>query len=174
MNLGSVLIDELEEARSAGRLPAAVDEPVWVVGVNAAVAEADVTQLDGLGLAFTRLVVWSTPGDVVDVADWLDRLGQAIVGRITYLGEPLALLERDGRLRRALIRSAQPFVTADGIEYSEGWLEFDPAGKRVAFSLSRYQQSDGEVGRRPAETIVTRQVFGRLVGDLEALLSPAA
>jgi hypothetical protein len=172
MTLGELLIQQLEGCQEHGDLPASVEQPVHLVAVKTATAEVDATQIDGLGVAFARLAVSTAAGPPDNVTEWLERLGKAITGRVTYLTEPLALMERDGRSRRALLRSAPPHTTLAAVEYFEGWLSYDPAAERLTFTLNRYRHSDEDVVRQPVSMIVTRDVFARLVNDFAAVLAP--
>jgi hypothetical protein len=172
MSLGELLIQQLENCWARGDLPAPADQPVHIVATNTATVEVDATQIEGLGMAFNKLAVWTAAEAPGKAGNWLEQHGKAIAGQVTYLTESLALLECDGRIRRALLRSAPPRTTPTAVEYFEGWLDHDPAAGRLTFTLSRYRRGDGELARHPVSMIMTRDVFARLVDDLAAVLTP--
>jgi hypothetical protein len=95
--------------------------------------------------------------------DWAKRLSQ----RISYLLEQIGPLEVDQAAQQVLIRSLRPDQLPDGVEYYEVILSRLGAG---TFLLKRYKAIKGQSGRTAVDLVLTRQVLGKLVEDLEATI----
>jgi len=125
--------------------------------------EAEVYAFDTLGVSLRGLTVW---GDHRDAA--LEMLAQTISRHVTYLWEPLALIERDLEREEVQMRSAPPLVEDKAIEFYEGWLTRCDGAPR--FRLVRYRRQNGESRRTSMHITLTHEVFRRLVDDLASIL----
>lgn len=124
--------------------------------------EAEISAYDTLGVAVHALTMWGNN----DAS--LQTLAKTISERVTYLWEPLALIERDLEHQTAQMRSAPPLVEETAIEFYEGELSRQDGTLRMR--LVRYRQENGE-RRRTGETIkLTHEAFRRLVDDMAGIL----
>ena len=112
-------------------------------------------QLESVTVSAASLASASTQ----DLKDWSQRLAQ----RLTYLLESIGPLEVDEEAGKLLMRSTQPQKLADGCEYYELMLS---ATGSDSVSLHRYRSTKGVPGRDSVDMTLTREVVGRLAGDL--------
>lgn len=125
--------------------------------------EAEVYAFDRLGVSLSGLTVW---GDNRDVD--LEGLARTINQRVTYLSEPVALVERDLERQEVQMRSAPPLAGDRAIEFYEGRLTRQDGSPRL--HLARYRHEHGEPRRAPVPMTITHQVFQLLVDDLATIL----
>lgn len=125
--------------------------------------EVEVVAYDTLAMALSGLTVW---GDNAETS--LEELAQSISQRVTYLWEPLALIERDLELEEVQMRSAPPLIDDDAIEFYECRLTRTDGSPQA--HLVRYRRQNGGGRRVTVPITVTHQVFQRLVDDLTAIL----
>jgi hypothetical protein len=125
--------------------------------------EAEVYAFDTLGVSLRGLTVWGNHRDAA-----LEVLAQTISRQVTYLWEPLALIERDLEREEVQMRSAPPLVEDQAIEFYEGWLTRRDGAPR--FHLVRYRRQNGEPRRTSVQFTLTHEVFRRLVDDLASIL----
>ncbi len=142
--------------------------PTWAQSVKIALqeepiqVEADVSAYDTLGVALRGLRVRG------DSDAPLEKLAQAIGERVTYLWEPLALIEQDLERERVQMRSAPPLIEDGAIEFYAGDLT------RQAVRLTRYRQESGQRRRDRVAITLTHEIFRRLVDDLAGILHTPA
>lgn len=86
-----------------------------------------------------------------------------VVRRVTYLLEPLAVLEYDAASQSVLVRSQPPTQTPDAIMYYEAVV-----GAPGHLSLKRYSAPKSDPGRQTVDLQMTHEVLRRLVEDLAA------
>ena len=159
MTLRSDLEAELDRRAGAGDTG-----PLTVVVQNASGVrvQADVAALEKLGCNVSQVLV-SAPqlagASTQTLRDWSDELAR----RITYLLESLNPLETDEDAGRVLMRSTAPHKLPSGREYYECMLANESHGN---VSFRRYRSEAGVPGRTPVDMTLTRDVLGRLVGDL--------
>lgn len=110
---------------------------------------------DALEFATTRRPEWS--------ADELTAWGERIARRVTYLMEPLKVLEIDANEGEVQIRSDAPTPRAELRSYYEIRL-----GRAGTCRLQRYVFDETTRRRQRASCQLTREVFERLVDDLAA------
>lgn len=125
--------------------------------------EAEVFAFDTLGVSLRGLTV---SGDNREAS--LEALAQTISRHVTYLWEPLALIERDLKRQEVQMRSTPPLVKDKAIEFYEGRLTRRDRAPR--FHLVRYRRQNGESRRTSAHITLTHEVFRRLVDDLASIL----
>ena len=150
--------------------------------------DAKIRQASGSRRSFAGTVEAVTPaGRVTVVVEDADRLGvlagpvtatrpegspanvpaQAAeaVRRLTYLQEPLAVIESEDRRGRAILRSAAPRpADGGGREYNEAILD---GGGSV--SIRRYRAESGS-RRKSVPSNLSRDTLGRLSDDLVDIL----
>lgn len=121
--------------------------------------ECELLALDRLACAFSRLDFETPKLAEASTAD-LRRIGKTLADRLTYLLEPLALVEIDPDQGAAQLRSSPPQKENRRSTYYE---LLAIRGGRL--SLMRYEKPAGEP-RRQVPANVTREVFQRLAADL--------
>ena len=136
---------ELEVRTSAGRLVGQLES------------------VDNIGVGFTRLDYQSTSLANATV-DSLKALSAKIQQRLTYLLEPISLLETDTESVSIQMRSNPPQVGDDGRSYYE--LQVRRGGE---VTLRRYHKAAGQP-RQVVPAHVTREVLGRLGDDFVAVI----
>ncbi len=121
--------------------------------------EIKLSDWDRLGCLLKRICIARSQGDplALDPA--------RIEDRITYLGERLDIIERDGVGGRSILRSAPPRIDGEVISFFEMVLD-----KAKGLSLMRYQYDRRQGERTPVPASLTRDVLERLVADLIGLI----
>jgi hypothetical protein len=120
--------------------------------------ECDLEALDRLGCAVTRLSV-SSPALAAASLDRLESIGQALAAKLTYLLEPIAVLETDADEQTVQMRSQPPQRHDKQSHYYELLVG------RGRLELHRYAKDSGQP-RRCVAAHLTREVLQRLAGDL--------
>lgn len=119
----------------------------------------ELSALDTVGCAVDGLTV-STGRLAQATVEQLKRISDDLGRRLTYLLEPVALLEVDADRCSLQMRSNPPQKDDDGTRYYELLVE---RGGQVG--LCRYQKQPGQPRQR-VSALVTREVLLRLAGDL--------
>jgi hypothetical protein len=110
---------------------------------------------DGLDFATAARAEWA-PDD-------LEAWGRRIAARVTYLMEPLVVLEHDKTEGEVELRSHAPTSRGDQRAYYELRLH-----RQGSLRLSRIAFDDAARRRRPVACQMTREVLERLADDLVA------
>ncbi len=118
-----------------------------------------------VGLAFDTLDFAST-ADVSWSPVKVREVGDRIASRVTYLMEPLVVLEHDPVSGDVELRSHAPTARGDQRSYYE--LRLNSHG---ALRLSRVAFDEATRRRRPASCQMTREVLERLADDLAASIA---
>ena len=159
MTLRSDFEAELDRLVAAGTSGPATISVQDSAGVR---VQAELTAVESLGCAVSHVLV-SAPhlgtAPLPTLQKWSDELAE----RITYLLESLQPLETDDEAGRVLMRSTAPQKLPAGREYYECMLAAESSG---TVSFRRYRAEAGVPGRDPVDMTLTRDVLGRLVGDL--------
>jgi len=125
----------------------------------------NLTALDSVGVAFDNLDFVTT-----DRQDWssdaLNAWGERLAGRVTYLLEPLKVLEIDASGGEVQIRSKSPSVRADQRGFYEVRLY-----KQGMLRMERYVVDDATRQCRRTTCQFTREVLERLADDIAASAS---
>ena len=100
---------------------------------------------------------------VVTAVD-LERIGNDLASRVTYLMEPIRPIEIDADACVVQMRSTPPQKDDDGRSYYELLVR---RGGEIA--LTRYRKEPG-TPRQQIPATVTREVLLRLAGDFSAVL----
>ncbi len=125
----------------------------------------NLTALDSVGVAFDSLEFVTT-----DRQDWssqaLNAWGECLAARVTYLLEPLKVLEIDSGGGEVQIRSKAPTNRAEQRSFYEVRLY-----KQGVLRLERYAVDDSSRQRRRTPCQFTREVVERLADDIAASAS---
>lgn len=155
------------------KIAAALDENTraYVLPCSVTVEDAsnrfilNLTALDSVGVAFDNLDFVTT-----DRQDWssaaLNAWGERLAARVTYLLEPLKVLEIDAGGGEVQIRSKSPSVRADQRGFYEVRLY-----KQGLLRMERYVVDDATRQRRRTPCQFTREVLERLADDIAASAS---
>lgn len=119
--------------------------------------------VDTVGVSFTRFDYQSSTLANATV-DGLKALSAKIQQRLTYLLEPISLLETDSESVSIQMRSSPPQVGDDGRSYYELLVR---RGGEV--TLRRYHKAAGQP-RQVIAAHVTREVLARLADDFVAVI----
>ncbi|HEU5116930.1 MAG TPA: hypothetical protein VFT74_09675 [Isosphaeraceae bacterium] len=118
-----------------------------------------VRQVNSIAVESDELVFeTSSPRSLDDLNAWADRLAC----RVTYLLEPLALLESDATGTVVELRSRKPAVRSGVRSYDE--VRLDATGQ---LRLTRHAFEETTRTRRQTPFTLSREVLERLVEDLE-------
>ena len=165
MQVGNQLLGKIQQfIEQEGRKPTP-DAPLSVrVQAGTTKVEAQVSAFDSLGVAFRTLEISRENPQTS-----LEAIAQTASDRITYLWEPLALLERDLDRERIQLRSSPPYVDSEAIAFYEARLSRQNG--RVHVQMTRYRQVKGQKRRAQIPVTLTHEAFQRLVNDLDLALS---
>lgn len=170
MSLYKRIVTQLEELAARGLMEM---EPVdgYLVGVVAEGQEPTVAisleaydrfsvLLRSLEVAYDNLTPETQPAA-------LSLQAERIAQRLTYLEEPLALLELDTDTQLAQLRSAPPHQEGETLTYWEVllWAEPHPRAR-----LTRYRWTPDHEERKPVVYPATFATIGRIAQDLAASL----
>jgi hypothetical protein len=118
--------------------------------------------LDSVGVALDRLEYSRT-----DRSDWtpasLQAWGEKLAGRLTYLLEPLKVLEIDSDEGEVQLRSQSPSVRSE----QRGFYEIR-LNRQGALRMERFLFDDSTRARSHATCQFTREVLERLADDVAA------
>lgn len=123
-------------------------------------------RVDSLACSLEDLSVELLP-PVAIPQDRLAGLGENLKNRITYLLEPLRVVESDIDGQVVQLRSAKPTVDGPNRCY------FEFLVRPLSVELRRYHSSDGQ-SRRAIEMDLTHEVIGRLAQDVVELMLASA
>lgn len=183
MSLSKALTAELKRLAADGAAAAALpatDEGARLVELPAAegrpAARLELLDLDRFSVSLRRLTVAAGPLPPIDQAlpdaaarrdARLAALAGAIIARLSYLEEPLAVVEADAAEGQAQLRSSPPLREEGEISY---WEVLISAGAETALSLARYHWSPELPEREPQPYPVASPQLGRLADSLAAAL----
>jgi hypothetical protein len=157
MSLSKKIAAALDENTKAYVLPCSVNVEE---GPNRLTLQ--ITALDSVGLATTALdfVTTSRPEWTSDaLKDW----GTRLAARVTYLMEPLKVVEIDTEGGEVQVRSQSPTVRAEQRGYYEIRLY-----RQGNLRMERYSVDEATRQRRPTSCQLTREVLERLADDISA------
>jgi len=125
------------------------------------VLEAEMVSGDSLAVEFEAFEFKSDLLANADTAQ-LSRIADRLAARLTYLLEPLRVVEIDGHAGAVQMRSHPPYQRDKQSRYYEVLIQ-----RGGSISLVRYERQAGQ-GRAPIAATVTREVFHRLAEDFAA------
>ena len=123
--------------------------------------EADLLAVDAIGCSFQTLA-YSTPQLAAATLQQLKEISEALTARLTYLLEPIGVVEADSDRCSVQLRSSPPQKGDDGTSYYELMIR-----RGGDITLSRYTKQPGQL-RQIVPAQVTREVLGRLADDFIA------
>jgi hypothetical protein len=123
--------------------------------------EADLLAVDAIGCSFQTLG-YSTSRLADASLEDLKQISTDLTAKLTYLLEPIGLIEADADRCSVQLRSSPPQKGEDGTSYYELLVR-----RGGDISLSRYQKKPGQM-RQIVPAQVTREVLGRLADDFVA------
>jgi hypothetical protein len=155
------------------KIAAALDEntKAYVLPCTVTVEEGpsrltlQITALDTIGVACTALE-FATTSRPEWSSDALKEWGTRLAGRVTYLMEPLKVVEVDADGGEVQIRSQSPTPRAEQRGYYEIRLFRQGTLRMVRFALDEATRQ-----RRPTPCQLTREVLERLADDIAASVS---
>jgi len=145
--------------------PTQQDEGRRAFQVNDLDVSVDVCAQEQVGCSIKRLTVRPKRPISWDPK----RTGQAIAKRVTYLLEPLRLIEAAPQWGTVQVRSSKPWRNNGHVEYFEIVAEDEGAGQ-VGLSMCRYRATKGRRGRTPIPINLTWEALERLLSDLSTAL----
>ena len=175
MNLGKRVIEQLEQLATKG--PKQVDTVIlnsappqgYIIGVPAEAQEpsAAITleAYDRYSVTLRQLEVsyGNSPMDENKDEDYLRQCAEQVARRLTYLEEPLALLELNAADNWAQLRSDPPHQENEILTYWEVLIWTEP---RPQARLTRYRWAPGSSEREPVAYPATFSTLGRIANDL--------
>ena len=154
MSLSRKIVAAVDDLPGGAGVAAAEDGP-HRLSLRVAAAGPVGLALDGLDFATSARPEWPA----ADLAAW----GARLAARVTYLMEPLAVLEADALAGEVVLRSQSPTPRGEQRSFYEIRL-----GRAGTARLGRVAFDDGDRRRRPAPCQLTREVLERLADDLAA------
>ena len=120
--------------------------------------EADLVAVDAIGCSFQTLGL--STGKLASASlDELKAISETLTGKLTYLLEPIGLVEADADRCSIQLRSNPPKKGEDETSYYELMVR-----RGGDITLSRYSKKTGQL-RQIIPANVTREVLGRLADD---------
>lgn len=177
MHISQQVIKQLERFVAEG--PKAVEAILldgesqgYIVGVSngddGASVSITVRDFDRYSLNLRRLEVTQPGPAALDLAGYAAQVAE----RLTYLEEPLALIEIDAAQDAAILRSEPPHQTGEEITYWEAVVHTAP---QPHVSLARYRWSPPQPQREVCHQPLTFGTVGRLAADIAlSLTNPEA
>ncbi len=126
----------------------------------------ELSNLDALACSFSHLTLATAALAGASTAD-LQRISDDLSKRLTYLLEPISPIETDVDGCVVQMRSNPPQQDDDGTQYYELLVR-----RGGSLSLRRWKKEPATGSRAAIDANVTREVFGRLIADMAAVVSP--
>ncbi len=123
--------------------------------------DCDLTSVDSIACAFERFE-WTTDRFANATTGQLKKICEALSSRLSYLLEPISLIESDNDACVVQLRSNPPSREEDKTSYYEL-----VASRGGSLKLCRFAKQPGAV-RQVIPANVTREVFHRLASDFAA------
>jgi hypothetical protein len=149
--------------RELKRIQAVSGKGLLQVDADSGRIEADLLAVDAIGCSFLTLA-YSTDRLASSSLDELKSISESLISRLTYLLEPIGVVEVDRDRAAVQLRSSPPQKGEDGTSYYELMVR---RGGDV--TLSRYQKKAGQI-REIVPANVTREVLERLADDFVAVV----
>jgi hypothetical protein len=147
--------------RELQRIQAVSGRGLLQVDCQAGRIEADLVAVDGIGCSFQTLGL-STSKLAYASLDELKSISQALTEKLTYLLEPIGLVEADADRCAVQLRSSPPKKDEEATSYYELMVR-----RGGDITLSRYSKKSGQL-RQVIPAHVTREVLARLADDFVA------
>jgi hypothetical protein len=147
--------------RELTRLQAVRGRGLLQVDCDGGRIEADLLAVDAIGCSFQTLA-YSTEKLAGASLDRLKEISEALTNRLTYLLEPIGVVEADGDRCAVQLRSSPPKKGEDSTSYYELMVR-----RGGDITLSRYSKKSGQL-RQIVPANITREVLVRLADDFVA------
>jgi hypothetical protein len=147
--------------RELTRIQAVSGRGLLQVDCDGGRVEADLMAVDAIGCSFQTLA-YSTEKLAAAPLDQLKEISQALTSKLTYLLEPIGVVEADADRCSVQLRSSPPQKGEDSTSYYELMVR-----RGGDITLSRYTKKSGQL-RQIVPAHVTREVLCRLAGDFVA------
>jgi hypothetical protein len=147
--------------RELKRIQAVSGRGLLQVDGEAGRIEADLLAVDAIGCSFQTLGL-TTSKLANATLDELKTISQSLTEKLTYLLEPIGLVEADADRCSIQLRSNPPQKGEDETSYYELMVR-----RGGDITLSRYSKKSGQL-RQIVPAHVTREVLGRLADDFMA------
>jgi hypothetical protein len=144
--------------RELARIQAVTGRGLLTVDCGEGRVEADLVAVDAIGCSFQTLA-YLTDRLAGATLDDLKTISQALTARLTYLLEPISLVEADADRCSVQLRSSPPKKDEEATSYYELLVR-----RGGDISLSRYSKRPGQL-RQIIPAHVTREVLVRLADD---------
>lgn len=183
MDIKDQVIEQLNKFAAKGpkQVEAIVQEspePSYILGIVSPTSEGvgaslNLADYDRFSVALRHLEVFNKKIQLEadDIKPYLQQSAEAVVSKLTYLEEPLELLELDPVEGVAQMRSTPPQTDSDdSITYWEVFLQVSPYPHA---KLARYHWSADKGDREVTVYPATFTTLGRITADLAAGLNQA-
>ena len=150
--------------RELKRIQAVSGRGLLQVDCDAGRIEADLLAVDAIGCSFQTLGL-TTEKLAGATLDDLKAISEALTAKLTYLLEPIGLVEADADRCSVQLRSNPPQKGDDGTNYYELMVR-----RGGDITLSRYSKKSGQL-RQIIPANVTREVLTRLSEDFVEAVS---
>jgi hypothetical protein len=147
-----------EIERELKRIQAVSGRGLLQVDGEAGRIEADLLAVDAIGCSFQTLG-YSTGKLANSTLDELKAVSETLTSKLTYLLEPIGVVEADADRCSIQLRSNPPQKGEDDTSYYELMVR-----RGGDITLSRYSKKTGQL-RQIVPAHVTREVLGRLADD---------
>jgi hypothetical protein len=166
MSIGTVLTDQLAQLAAGKITPARNADGTLTLstGADADAASLTIFEYDRFSATLRTLAVGSPPPPDDDRRAFLSARAAAIARRLSFLEEPLAVWELDGREGLAQLRSSPPQRDGECVEYWEVELFARPASA----TLTRYRWAPGMAEREVVAYPAAFGLLGRIADALAA------
>jgi len=144
--------------RELKRIQAVSGRGLLQVDSEAGRVEADLLAVDAIGCSFQTLG-YSTGKLANSTLEELKTISQNLTAKLTYLLEPIGMVEADADSCSVQLRSSPPQKGEDETSYYELMVR-----RGGDITLSRYSKKTGQL-RQIIPAHVTREVLGRLADD---------
>ena len=139
---------------------------------NEVSVKGELLQEDSIGVMMNSLIVEKDIGEDKEISAYLKGVADAIEKRVTYLMEPLKVIEIDSTSNAVQIRSEKPEMREGFLSYFELILKSGKwFGHRDHVSLCRHShRPEAEKRRRKVAFPLTKVQLERLLSDLIEIL----
>lgn len=147
--------------RELTRIQAVAGRGLLRVDCEVGTVEADLVAVDAIGCSFQTLALTTDKLASAGLAE-LKTISDRLTTKLTYLLEPIGVVEADADRCCVQLRSSPPQKGEDGTSYYELLVR-----RGGDISLSRYSKKPGQL-RQIVPANITREVLGRLANDFAA------
>ena len=150
--------------RELKRIQAVSGRGLLQVDDDAGRIEADIVAVDAIGCAFQTLALSTEKLAAADL-EQLKSISETLTAKLTYLLEPIGVVEADVDRCAIQLRSSPPQKGDDGTTYYELLVR-----RGGDISLSRYSKKTGQL-RQIVPAHITREVLERLAEDFVGVVN---